>query len=74
MCLGLGTPPRGCGSHARKEVTRSSINRRLELLKTRVMPSSEERRALIIQFVSETGEVVGIMPVVLQIRVRLERS
>ena len=38
---------------------RSSLGRRLELLESRVLPSSEKPRTLVIQFVSETGEVVS---------------
>ena len=44
---------------------RSSLGRRLELLESRVLPSSEEPRTLLIQFVSETGEVVSTVPVML---------
>ena len=54
---------------------RTNLSRRLEPLETRVLPSSEEPRALIIQFVSETGEVVSTMPVPLdQSRVTTGRS
>jgi hypothetical protein len=46
-------------------MTRSSLSRRLALLETHVLPSKEEPRTLIIQFVGENGEIVSTMSVTL---------
>ena len=44
---------------------RRNLNRRLELIETRVLARLEEPQALLIQFVSETGAIVDSMQITL---------
>ena len=42
-----------------------SLSKRLERLENRILPTLEPPRTLIVQFVTETGEVDGTMTVVM---------
>ena len=46
-------------------MTRSTLNKRLERLEARILPTTEAPRTLILQFVTETGEVDSTMTVVM---------